>query len=228
MLSYTEENHLKAIYKLLESGDRKVSTTSIASLVETAPASVTDMLKKLADKKLILYTRYQGVSLTTSGKKAAVSTIRKHRLWELFLVQKLGFRWDEVHDIAEELEHINSESLVRKLDDFLGNPRFDPHGDPIPDENGIFHSLKAIPLSAANEKDTGTITGVIDHRPVFLQYLAQQGFELGKVITVRKRLAVDQSLNIRMAGSKKIIYMSHDVAKNILIAIDQEEKQISR
>src|SRR6185436_15556574 len=124
MNSFTEENYLKAIYKLLESGEKKVTTNSIADRVETAPASVTDMLRKLAEKKLIHYQKYQGVSLTPSGKKVAVSVIRKHRLWELFLVGRLQFKWDEVHEIAEQLEHIQSETLVHRLDQFLGNPKF--------------------------------------------------------------------------------------------------------
>src|ERR1041385_7989387 len=144
MGSFTAENYLKAIYKLLKTGSGKASTNEIADALKTAPASVTDMLKKLADKNLILYQRYQGVSLTSAGKKVAVDIIRKHRLWEMFLVTKLGFKWDEVHDIAEELEHIESDLLVNRLDEFLGKPRFDPHGDPIPDANGNFHLKKTI------------------------------------------------------------------------------------
>ena len=162
MHTLTEENYLKAIYKLHEDKPDKINTNAIAGLVDTAPASVTDMLRKLADKKLIRYAKYQGVSLTATGKKAAVSVIRKHRLWELFLVEKLGYSWDEVHEIAEQLEHIHSDSLVSRLSTFLGNPRMDPHGDPIPDENGNFHSRKSIPLSAAGFerfKQRGSRTG---------------------------------------------------------------------
>src|ERR1043165_1498774 len=123
MLSYTEENYLKTIYLLQESGSAKINTSAIATTLDTKPASVTDMLQKLADKKLVNYERYQGVSLTASGKKAAIAVIRKHRLWELFLVSKLGFNWDEVHEIAEQLEHIQSEQLVKKLYTFLGKPK---------------------------------------------------------------------------------------------------------
>ncbi|HEY4195433.1 MAG TPA: metal-dependent transcriptional regulator, partial [Mucilaginibacter sp.] len=128
MNTFTEENYLKAIYHLsLQSG--AVSTNQIAASLNTKAASVTDMLKKLADKELLNYTKYQGVTLTPAGEKIAVSFIRKHRLWEYFLVEKLNFKWDEVHDVAEELEHISSKELVDRLDDFMGNPKYDPHGD---------------------------------------------------------------------------------------------------
>src|SRR5262245_133052 len=122
MHSFTEENYLKTIFKLLEKGDKKITTNAIAAMMSTAPASVTDMLKKLSEKHLINYEKYQGVSLTPSGKKIAVNIIRKHRLWELFLVDKLGFKWDEVHEVAEELEHINSDLLITQLDKFLNHP----------------------------------------------------------------------------------------------------------
>ena len=140
--SFTEENYLKAIYHLSTGNNSVVSTNQIAEITNTKAASVTDMLKKLAEKKLINYIKYQGVTLTEAGKNAAVNIVRKHRLWEVFLVEKLGFKWDEVHDIAEELEHINSESLINRLDDFLGNPAADPHGDPIPDRSGTIHQKK--------------------------------------------------------------------------------------
>jgi DtxR family Mn-dependent transcriptional regulator len=180
MLTYSEENYLKAIYKLQEKGSVKINTNSIASLLETKAASVTDMLQKLAEKKLVNYERYQGVSLTASGKKAAITVIRKHRLWELFLVSKLGFNWDEVHEIAEQLEHIQSEQLVKKLYAFLGKPKYDPHGDPIPDENGNFHSKNTFPLSTAEKNEKLVISGVIDHRTDFLQYLDRNNLSLGK------------------------------------------------
>src|SRR6185503_17816684 len=135
----------------------------IADSMNTAAASVTDMLKKLSEKKLIHYARYQGVTLTPAGQKVAVTVIRRHRLWELFLVTKLGFTWDEVHELAEQLEHIQSDKLVQHLDTYLGRPKFDPHGDPIPDENGKFHLKKTIPLSEVKPSCVVTITGVIDH-----------------------------------------------------------------
>src|SRR5688500_9813021 len=144
--SLAEENYLKAIYKLSEETPENVFTNDIAALLNTKAASVTDMLQKLSDKKMIRYKKYQGVSLTLSGRKIALTIIRKHRLWELFLATKLGFKWDEVHEVAEQLEHIHSEKLVQHLDQYLGKPKFDPHGDPIPDEKGNIHSHKAFPL----------------------------------------------------------------------------------
>ncbi|MCX6275132.1 MAG: metal-dependent transcriptional regulator [Bacteroidetes bacterium] len=217
--SFTEENYLKAIYKLSERDDGKVTTNQIAEIVKTAAASVTDMLQKLSEKKLILYQKYQGVSLTLSGKKIALGVIRKHRLWELFLTSKLGFKWDEVHDIAEQLEHIQSEKLVQNLDRFLGKPKFDPHGDPIPDENGKFQSQKAFPLSDAKKTYTLTITGVIDHHPDFLQYLDKCGLALGKKIKVQGKTGYDNSMNISFLNSKQQLFISFDVAKNILVTL---------
>src|ERR1700760_5386 len=162
MNTFTEENYLKAIYHLsLQSGS--VSTNQLAAALSTKAASVTDMLKKLADKELINYTKYQGVTLTSSGEKIAISIIRKHRLWEYFLVEKLNFKWDEVHDVAEELEHISSKELVDRLDSFMGYPKYDPHGDPIPDSKGQFKSHELKPVSALAVDSGGIISGVRDH-----------------------------------------------------------------
>jgi DtxR family Mn-dependent transcriptional regulator len=217
MLTYSEENYLKAIYKLQEKGSVKINTNSIASLLETKAASVTDMLQKLAEKKLVNYERYQGVSLTASGKKAAITVIRKHRLWELFLVSKLGFNWDEVHEIAEQLEHIQSEQLVKKLYAFLGKPKYDPHGDPIPDENGNFHSKNTFPLSTAEKNEKLVISGVIDHRTDFLQYLDRNNLSLGKIIFIKEITEYDRSMQLQVDGLKSIKHISSDVAKNILV-----------
>jgi DtxR family transcriptional regulator, Mn-dependent transcriptional regulator len=217
MNTYTEENYLKSIYKLEEKGIGKITTNAIAKLVDTAPASVTDMLKKLSEKKLIKYEKYQGVSLTGSGKKVAVAIIRKHRLWELFLVDMLKFKWDEVHEIAEQLEHIVSDELINRLDDFLGNPKTDPHGDPIPDERGQFDSEKTFPLSEAANNSSVIMTGVIDHNPSFLQYLDRCGLLPGKRITVKETIGYDKSLNILLNNSKSPFHISYEVAKNILV-----------
>jgi DtxR family Mn-dependent transcriptional regulator len=217
MNSFTEENYLKAIYKIEEKNDGKITTNAIAEIVDTTPASVTDMLRKLAEKKFIRYEKYQGVSLTATGKKVAVSIIRKHRLWELFLVEKLHFKWDEVHDIAEQLEHIVSDELINRLDEFLGNPKTDPHGDPIPDENGRFHSKKTFPLSEAGGDTAVFITGVIDHNPSFLKYLDKSGLLPGKKVEVKEFIDYDRSLNISISSSKKLFHISYDVAKNILV-----------
>ena len=131
MNSQTEENYLKAIFKIAENTNGKVSTNAIAEKLNTKASSVTDMIKKLAEKQLVMYEKYQGVKLTEDGEKIAIQIIRKHRLWEYFLVNTLDFKWDEVHEIAEELEHINSDALIDKLDKFLSFPQYDPHGDPI-------------------------------------------------------------------------------------------------
>ena len=217
MNTYTEENYLKAIYKLEEKRNGKITTNSIAEMVDTAPASVTDMLKKLADKKFIRYEKYQGVSLTATGKRVAVAIIRKHRLWELFLVEKLKFRWDEVHDIAEQLEHVVSDELINRLDELLDNPKTDPHGDPIPDEKGQFHSKKTFPLSEVQGNVSVIITGVIDHNPAFLKYLDKSGLLPGKKVVVKEIIDYDKSLNISFHNSKSLFHISHDVAKNILV-----------
>jgi DtxR family transcriptional regulator, Mn-dependent transcriptional regulator len=132
IFTLSEENYLKAIYHLSKEEDESVSTNALAERLETTAASVSDMLKKLAKKELIEYKKYQGVNISEKGKRVALQIIRKHRLWEVFLVEKLSFNWDEVHEIAEQLEHIDSPTLVKRLDEFLGYPKFDPHGDPIP------------------------------------------------------------------------------------------------
>lgn len=217
--SFAEENYLKVIFKLSEKNPLNVFTSDIAGMLSMKPASVTDMLQKLSEKKMIRYKKYQGVSLTESGKKAALNIIRKHRLWELFLVTKLGFRWDEVHEIAEQLEHIQSEKLVQHLDQFLGKPKMDPHGDPIPDEKGNFHPQKTFPLSEAKQTSTLTITGVVDHHPSFLQYLDRSGLSLGKKIKVRETADYDRSMNISILNSKQHLHISFDVAKNILVSL---------
>ncbi|HEY0769930.1 MAG TPA: metal-dependent transcriptional regulator, partial [Sphingobacteriaceae bacterium] len=183
----------------------------------TKAASVTDMLKKLADKGLINYIKYQGVTLTEKGKGTAINIVRKHRLWEVFLVEKLGFKWDEVHDIAEELEHINSEQLIDRLDTFLGNPKADPHGDPIPDRDGIFHKKELIKLADLIAKQEGKISGVNEHSAAFLQYLEKAGLTLGTTIVVKEALEYDGSVNLLIG--KKEITVSSKVAKNLLIQL---------
>ncbi|HQW23124.1 MAG TPA: metal-dependent transcriptional regulator, partial [Bacteroidia bacterium] len=180
MLTYTEENYLKAIFQLQEDEKGKISTNSIAERLSTTPATVSDMLQKLAAKKMVNYLKYYGVSLTAGGKKKAINVVRKHRLWELFLYEKLEFNWDEVHEIAEQLEHIQSETLVQKLYDFLGKPKTDPHGDPIPDEEGVFPDLNTIPLAVVAVRKDAIVIGVSDHRPDFLQYLQKIGLSIGK------------------------------------------------
>ena len=215
--SRAEENYLKAIFKLSEKKVDNVFTNDIAEMLRTKAASVTDMLQKLSEKKMIRYKKYQGVSLTVSGRKVALNIIRKHRLWELFLASKLGFKWDEVHEVAEQLEHIQSEKLVRHLDDFLGKPRFDPHGDPIPDEKGNLHSKKAFPLSEASTSQTVTICGVIDHQSSFLQHLDKCGLSLGMKLKIKSTTDYDKSMNISIISTRQPLHISYVVAKNILV-----------
>jgi DtxR family transcriptional regulator, Mn-dependent transcriptional regulator len=218
MNSYTEENYLKAIYKIREKSGSEVTTNEIAAVMNTKAASVTDMLKRLAEKKLINYVKYQGVTLTNEGVKVAINTIRKHRLWEVFLVDQLKFKWDEVHDIAEELEHINSEKLIDSLDDFLGNPKFDPHGDPIPSKSGIFANKKVHLLFELKDKAEGVVSGVSDHSNLFLQYLDKIKVRLGTKIKVLEKNEYDDSMNIKIDDHQPI-QISKEVSKNILISI---------
>jgi DtxR family Mn-dependent transcriptional regulator len=217
MQSFTEENYLKIIYHLSVNNDQAVQTNAIAEKMQTKAASVTDMIKKLADKKLVLYQKYQGVHLTETGKQAAINIVRKHRLWEVFLVEKLNFKWDEVHDIAEELEHINSAELVERLDEFLSFPKNDPHGDPIPDKHGKFDAVPFIKLSKLKTGEKGLIMGVSEHSSAFLKHLEKLGLTLGKIVTLTTITDFDGSVEIIVEDKK--ISVTREVAKHILIRI---------
>jgi len=216
MHTLAEENYLKAIFKLSQITEN-VSTNQIAAELATKASSVTDMLRKLAEKLLINYTRYQGVSLTQTGEKVAINIIRRHRLWEYFLVEKLHFKWDEVHDMAEEMEHISSNELIDRLDEFMGFPSRDPHGDPIPDSKGNFKKNDLKPISAVDVNICGIISGVKDHSTAFLQYLEKQGLTIGKKITVKEIITYDSAVILQMEN--KDIQISRDVAINLLIAL---------
>jgi DtxR family Mn-dependent transcriptional regulator len=216
MHTLAEENYLKAIFKLSQITEN-VSTNQIAAELATKASSVTDMLRKLAEKLLINYTRYQGVSLTQTGEKVAINIIRRHRLWEYFLVEKLHFKWDEVHEMAEEMEHISSNELINRLDEFMGFPSRDPHGDPIPDSKGNFKKNDLKPISAVDVNTCGIISGVKDHSTAFLQYLEKQGLIIGKKITVKEIITYDNAVILRLEN--KDIQISRDVAINLLIAI---------
>lgn len=216
MNTLAEENYLKSIYHL-SLNTQNVSTNQIASLLNTKAASVTDMLKKLAEKQLINYARYQGVSLSASGEKIALQIIRKHRLWEYFLVEKLNFKWDEVHDMAEEMEHISSQELVDRLDEFMNFPKYDPHGDPIPDSDGNFNTHELKPIATLGVDGCGVISGVRDHSAGFLQYLEKQQLTIGKRITVTAINEYDNSMILQ--SDNKQIHISRDVAHNLLIVI---------
>lgn len=217
MHSFTEENYLKAIYKLQEINSEVVATSALAQVMGVHAPSVTDMLKRMAGKKLVTYQKSKGVKLTERGRQVAVGIIRNHRLWEVFLVDKLGYKWDEVHDLAEQLEHIHSEDLTNKLDKFLGFPKADPHGDPIPDANGVLPKSKAVLLSSLNVGEQGTFTGVTDHTPTFLNYLDKTGFSLGSTVKVTSIEEFDQTVTV-LVKSKKEVTVSHKVANSLLIS----------
>ena len=216
MHSFTEENYLKAIYKLQEQNGDTVANSDLAKAMEVHSASVTDMLKKMARKKLINYEKSRGFRLTEKGKQIALSIIRKHRLWEVFLLEKLGFGWDEVHEIAEQLEHIQSESLINRLDAYLGHPKADPHGDPIPNANGVLVKSKSILLSELKKNQSGKFTGVIDHSPAFLSYLDKIGIALGDTIKIKNVEAFDNSITLQLRGKTELV-VSLKVANSLLV-----------
>ena len=216
-MTFSEENYLKIIYHLTEVSKAEVSTNAIANKIETKASSVTDMLRKLAEKDLVNYKKYQGVSLTEKGKLTAKMIVRKHRLWEVFLVDKLDFSWDEVHDIAEQLEHIKSEKLINKLDDFLGNPTEDPHGDPIPDANGKISKVEKLVLAELSENQTGICIGVKDSSTQFLKYLDKNQITLGSKIEIVTKEEFDLSLRIKV--EEKAVTISNIIANNLYVKI---------
>ncbi len=221
MLSKSEENYLKAIFHLSTKSNKVISTNAIAQQLETKASSVTDMVKKLSDKELVLYVKYQGVSLTKSGTEIAINVIRKHRLWEVLLVEKLNFNWDEVHEVAEQLEHIQSKKLVNEIDAFLGFPKYDPHGDPIPDEHGNINFLEKSLLSSIDVNHNVICIGVKDTSSDFLRYLDKQNIALGKKITVIDKEAFDNSMLIQIEDS--VFTISQQIANNIYVKNNDEK-----
>jgi DtxR family Mn-dependent transcriptional regulator len=215
-LSFAEENYLKAIYHLSSAGQHQVNTNAIADKLQTKPASVSDMIRKLSDKQVITYVKYQGVNITEKGKKQALWVIRKHRLWEVFLVNKLGFNWDEVHEIAEQLEHIKSSLLISRLDEFLGFPKFDPHGDPIPDEDGIISSKPRLILSDLGAGEEAELVSMKDTGSAFLNYLDRIELKIGTIIRVLEIMEFDGSREILTNGKKRIT-ISQQVSDNLLV-----------
>jgi DtxR family Mn-dependent transcriptional regulator len=214
-MTFSEENYLKTIYHITVVSNSEVSTNAIAEMMETKASSVTDMIKKLAEKDLVNYKKYQGVSLTDKGKLAAKMIVRKHRLWEVFLVEKLDFSWDEVHDIAEQLEHIKSEKLINKLDNFLGNPTTDPHGDPIPNAEGQILKIEKQLLSELSAKQKGICVGVKDTSSEFLKYLDKQKIALGSKIEIISKESFDLSFKINVDGVALTI--SNKIASNLFV-----------
>lgn len=215
-LSSTEENYLKAIFKVCERSDKPASTNDVAILLNTKAASVTDMLKRLSEKSLINYVKYKGVTLTYTGKKIATSLLRKHRLWEVFLTDKLNFGWEEVHEIAEQLEHIQSEELTNRLEEFLDHPKFDPHGDPIPDRKGKFEYRQQVLLADLNKNTNSVIVGVNEHGTEFLQYLEKLNLILGSKLVVLDTFTYDNSLLVQVNDQVEQT-ISAKVAKNIFV-----------
>lgn len=215
-MTYSEENYLKVIYHLsIASSGKGITTNAIANVMESKPSSVTDMVQKLAEKDLVIYKKYQGVSLTEKGRLHAVMIVRKHRLWEVFLVEKLGFSWDEVHDVAEQLEHIKSEKLTDKLDEFLDFPTEDPHGDPIPDRHGRIAKVEKQLLSETELNRKVICVGVKDSSSAFLQYLDKQQIALGSSIKVTGKEDFDLSLTLEVDG--KEVSVSNKIAANLFV-----------
>lgn len=215
MFTQAEENYLKAIYHLETDSKKGISTNAIAKSLATKASSVTDMVKKLSDKKVVIYKKYQGVVLTNLGLKTAANIVRKHRLWEVFLVEKLNFSWDEVHEVAEQLEHIKSPKLINQLDAFLSFPTHDPHGDPIPDKEGNLKTIEKSLLSTLQKNETGICIGVDDSSSEFLQFLDKKGITLGKKITVLEKEEFDDSLSILIENKK--LSISNKIANNLYI-----------
>jgi DtxR family transcriptional regulator, Mn-dependent transcriptional regulator len=216
-ISLTEENYIKAIFSINRSNEGiGVSTNELSGHLHNKAGSVTDMLKRLAEKKLIHYEKYKGVFLTAKGERLALNIIRKHRLWEVFLTEKLNFKWDEVHDIAEQLEHIKSDELISRLDEFLGKPKFDPHGDPIPDSNGQLNATRAKPLNQCNSKGDFIFTGVTEHSKTFLQHLTSLGLKIGDIIRIEEINEFDRSYLVRINKNENKFF-SEKVSANILV-----------
>lgn len=217
MFSFAEENYLKAIYHLSNHGLESVSTNALAEEMQTTAASVSDMMGKLSKKKVVDYQKYRGVNVSAKGKEVALRVIRKHRLWEVFLVDKLNFHWDEVHEIAEQLEHIKSPLLISRLDEFLNFPKHDPHGDPIPDENGVFSTVKKIQLTELESNLPSQVVAVNDSGTAFLKYLDKVGISIGTKIQIEDRNDFDGSLDI-IINQQKSLTISQTAAENILVA----------
>lgn len=217
MLTAVEENYLKYIFQLLDDLDTEtVKTNDLAYKLEHSPATVTDMLKKLSDKKLVQYKKYYGASLTKVGRQTAIKVLRKHRLWETFLVRNLKFTWDKVHEIAEQLEHVQSDELVERLDEFLGFPKFDPHGDPIPDKHGYFHFAQQIALTDAKLRENYVLAGVNDASTAFLVYLNKIKIQLNDKIKIIEKEEFDDSIAI-IVNDRKTITISHSAASNMWV-----------
>lgn len=219
MLSRSEEDHLKAVHSLLQEGT-DAFTKDIAQRLGTKASSVTDMMKRLAEKGLLKHQPYHGARLTAKGRALALDLVRKHRLWETFLVERLGFGWDEVHEVAEQLEHVGSEKLVERLDVYLGRPAFDPHGDPIPDSQGRMKQRAAIPLTRCAVGDKVRLVAVKESTDDLLHLLDQKGLSIGLRLEVLRREAFDGSLELRFGKDgvrSRTHALSAQVAEHLMV-----------
>lgn len=213
--STSEEDYIKAIYHL--KGDKQpVSTNDLSAELQTKPASVTDMLKKLKTKKLLHYQPYKGVMLNAEGRKVALNIVRRHRLWEYFLAEKLKFNWNEVHEVAEELEHISSKKLIEKLDEFLEYPRFDPHGDPIPDHLGRIQEISQVPLTDLAIDTPAIVNSVSNQSSEMLDLLRRRNIAIGTSIEIKKKFGFDHSMEIKIKNTPAFI-ITEQVAQNIFV-----------
>ena len=216
MATETEENYIKAIYKITEKNQGTANTNAIAAHLSTSPASVTDMLKRLSDKEYLHYEKYKGVYLTSKGIRMATDLIRRHRLWEVFLVDKLNFAWDEVHNLAEQLEHVHSDMLINRLDNYLGNPKYDPHGDPIPNQDGKFTIRNQVSLQHLAVGESGVVVGVRDNDTPFLQYLNALKISLGTELKVINQLDFDHSKSI-LINNETTEILSHKACSCLFV-----------
>jgi len=216
MQTLSEENYLKVIYLLDKKNQKKISPTAIAEALGNNPASVVDMLKKLVEKKLIQYEKTKGVKLTASGRSIALAIVRKHRLWEVFLLEKLGYTWDEVHEMAEQLEHVHHDELADRLDKFLGYPEYDPHGDPIPSATGEAPVAYKTSLAEMGIGANCQVVAVKDTSTPFLQYLKKLGIGIGTKISLIEKIPFDNSIVIT-AGSNTKTTVSKIFAENLLV-----------
>ena len=217
IFSQSEENYLKTIFHL-QVGTEAVTTNALAEKLQTKPASVTDMMKKLNAKKLLHYKPYYGFYLSTEGKKIALNVIRRHRLWEFFLAEKLKFAWNEVHEVAEELEHVSSKKLIDKLDEFLAFPQFDPHGDPIPDSKGKMRTTSEVPLTQLPANQLAEVRRVANQSAEMLELLQHKNIGIGTRLEVKKHFDFDHSIEIKIKAGT--ITISEQLAKNILVSYE--------
>ena len=216
-LSLTEQNYIKVIYELSVNNNSNILTSDIANAVNIRSASATDMLGKLADKKLVEYEKYYGARLTEKGKSAALNIVRKHRLWEVFLTEKLGFGWDEVHEMAEELEHATSDELSDRLENFLGHPKTDPHGEPIPNKKGELYKVKLFSLNTIRPNVEVELKRISDETPSFLQYLQKNNLVPGVNLIIHNLNDFDESMDIVING-KNSLHISNQAASHLWVA----------